>query len=186
MNKSAMHGESGYARIEGDRYYTPAWVTEELFKHCGFPEWILEPAAGDGAMVKVLERHGCQVLSSDIDPQDEGITKADFFDWGATTCAGIITNPPYSHAQEFIEHALKLMEPNDGLVAMLLRNEFDSAKKRRHLFAEHPAFYKKLVLTKRPRWFADGGSSPRHNFAWYIWEWRNVKAKLPPVIEWTG
>lgn len=32
MGNSAMHGESGYTRIEGDAYFTPEWVTEALVK----------------------------------------------------------------------------------------------------------------------------------------------------------
>ena len=181
MNKSAMHGESGYARIEGDAYFTPPWVTEELLKLYDFPEHIWEPAAGNGAMVGVLEAKGHNVLASDIEPQAEGIVQKDFLECQASISAAIITNPPYSHAQQFIEHSLELMKPCEGVVAMLLRNEYDCAKKRRHIFSDHPAFAMKLVLTKRPKWFADDKASPRHNFAWYVWDWKNED---PPKIRW--
>ncbi len=33
---SAMHGESGYERLERDAYYTPAWCTEALLRHVKF------------------------------------------------------------------------------------------------------------------------------------------------------
>ena len=42
----------------------------------------------------------------------------------------IVTNPPYTLAQEFIEHSLDLMEPVEGVVAMLLRNEYDGGDHR--------------------------------------------------------
>ena len=68
----------------------------------------------------------------------------------------IITNPPYALAQNFIEHALELMKP-DGIVAMLLRTDFDHAKTRQHLFGGCDQFAKKVVLTKR----IDGSRIPR-------------------------
>jgi hypothetical protein len=50
----------------------------------------------------------------------------------------IITNPPYELATEFCDHALKLMETVRGLVAMLLRCDFDHAQSRTHLFRDCP------------------------------------------------
>jgi hypothetical protein len=38
-----------------------------------------------------------------------------------------------------------------------------------------PPFHKKVVVTKRPRWIADSTGSPRHNYSWFIWDWRHVK-----------
>jgi hypothetical protein len=73
---------------------------------------------------------------------------------------GIVTNPPYELATEFIERALEII-PADGFVAMLLRTDFDHAQSRRHLFADCPFIAKKLVLTKRIRWFKDSTASPR-------------------------
>ena len=55
---TAIISESGYARVEGDKYHTPPWVTQELFKSCGFPEKVWEPAAGAGGIVDVLKAHG--------------------------------------------------------------------------------------------------------------------------------
>lgn len=182
-----MHGESGYKRLANDQYMTPEWVTEALFQGYPLPRHIWEPAAGSGAMSRVLGRHYC-VLESDIEPTHQDINQRDFFSYTQMTNPwpwdGIVTNPPYSCAQKFIEHALHLSEPKEGMVAMLLRNEYDCAKSRRHLFADHPAFVMKLVLTKRPRWFADDRASPRHNFAWYIWAWANVKDSWPAQIKW--
>src|SRR6516225_4089665 len=50
---------SGYERLPDDAYYTPQWVVEALLPH--IPKrvtTILEPAAGNGAIVKVLQRAG--------------------------------------------------------------------------------------------------------------------------------
>jgi hypothetical protein len=133
--------ESGYERKERDLYETPAWVTEALLHHLPECPTIFEPAAGSGKMSRVLEGFAGTVISSDI-AEGQDFLAADGFDGDA-----IITNPPYELAPKFIERALFLTAP-DGLVAMLLRTDFDHAKSRQHLF-QHPAFSKKLVLTKR-------------------------------------
>jgi hypothetical protein len=50
----------------------------------------------------------------------------------------IVTNPPYKLAQKFIEQAIDIIEPMKGKVALLLRNEYDSAAGRQHLFSGCP------------------------------------------------
>ncbi len=180
--------KSGYERVERDAYYTPAWCTEALLRHVEFYGSIWEPAAGNGQMVEVLQRvKAYTVYPSDIHPTAPDIVRQDFFTarsdvgWGA-----IVTNPPYNQAREFIERALSLTKTPrrsrvGGKVAMLLRNEYDSAKTRQHLFGNCPQFALKLVLTKRPRWFAGKGASPRHNFSWFVWDWAH---EGPAEIRW--
>jgi len=118
-------------------------------------------------MSDVLRRNGFEVVETDAVNGDNFL---DFKSAGEATA--IITNPPYNMAQEFIEHALDLMEPCRGMVAMLLRIDFDSAKTRAHLFADHPAWYKKVVFLKRVVWFP-GEKSPSFNHAFYVWNWRH-------------
>ena len=96
---------------------------------------------------------------------------------------GIVTNPPFDLATEFIEHALRLTEPKLGFVAMLLRTDFYHAKSRTHLFRDCPAFAKKVVLLKRIVWFVeDNGkpkASPSYNHSWYVWDHKHAG---PPTI----
>jgi hypothetical protein len=165
--------ESGYERKERDAYQTPAWVTLALVPHLRALGLVWEPASGDGAMVDALTNAGLEVTFSDI---DHG---CDFLEMGKMIgCDAIIINPPYALAQEFIEHALDMMEPH-GLVAMLLRTDYDHAKTRAHLFHGCPAFAKKVVLTRRIVWFEDGEKSPSFNHAWFIWDWHHSG---PPTI----
>jgi hypothetical protein len=189
---SAMHGESGYERIEHDAYFTPTWVTElllarehvALMRHTTngtFTIW--EPAAGNGAMVQPMRKVGFEVFASDIadhgfplDVQVDFITRYPHdtreqtaIDVASATCPVIITNPPYEQAEEFVVAALARTKKRQGMVCMLLRNEWDCAKSRRYLF--NLPFAKKVVLQRRPRWSAQNKASPRHNFAWYIWDW---------------
>ena len=160
--------DSGYARVAFDQYETPEWVTRALLPYIPKDSLIWEPACGSGKMARVLNAD----YMSDIQ------TGTDFLDATYLDASGIdaiITNPPYTKATEFIERALDLMDDR-GFVAMLLRTDFDHAKSRRHLFADHRAYKKKLVLTKRIQWFEDSKSSPSFNHAWFIWDWRNKKA----------
>lgn len=175
--------DSGYARKERDLYETPEWVTEALLPHLHLSSIngsIWEPACGSGKMARVLEAKLRGVVQSDID------TGTDFLLVQGSDAKGIdaiITNPPYDLAQEFIEHALRLMEPVQGIIAMLLRTDFDHAKSRAHLFRDCPAYSKKLVLMKRIAWFVEANgkpkASPSFNHAWYIWDWKH---EGPPKI----
>ena len=158
---------------------TPEWVTEVLLPHLRKDLAVIwEPAAGTGMMVTVLERLA-KVHASDIDPDG-----CDFLACNQTpdNCEAIITNPPYELATQFCEHALRFMQAARGVVAMLLRVDFDSAKGRAHLFRDNPAWSKKVVLTKRIVWF-EGGKSPSFNHAWYVFDWRHSG---PPTISYGG
>lgn len=166
--------DSGYERIPRDAYATPAWVTHALRPHIDVPDLVWEPAAGEGKMVAALKEWGCDVMSSDI---DKGQNFFHFVD--ATAAKAIITNPPYADADRFIEHALACTEWGMGIVAMLLRADFDHGASRKHLFADCTAFAKKVVLTRRIRWFEGTKGSPSFNHAWFIWNHRHVG---PPVI----
>jgi hypothetical protein len=168
--------DSGYERKERDCYETPAWVTAALIPHLRSLRSVWDPACGAGKMVKALAQAGIVVDGSDIASNEWSI---DFFQAGADHHEGIITNPPYSHAQEFIEHALRLMRPNNGVIAMLLRTDYDHAVSRQHLFSGHKRFAKKLVLTKRIKWFENSNGQPSFNHAWFIWDWLH---EGPPTL----
>ena len=164
--------DSGYERRERDLYETPEWVTEALLPHLPRQLAIWEPAAASGKMARVLDAK----LATDIDGHGGHL---DFLRQALPNgINAIITNPPYESAQEFIKHALNLTQ-GVGIVAMLLRTDFDHAKTRQHLFGKHPAFAKKLVLTRRIKWFEDSTGSPSFNHAWFIWDWGH---KGPPTL----
>lgn len=161
--------KSGRKRIKHDAYQTPAWATEAVIPY--LPKsvrvgLVWEPAAGKGKMVKVLRKHRLKVMASDI-------TRRRDFLKSHVSVKAVITNPPFVLAREFIEHALACTQEFEGVVAMLLRVDFDSGATRRHLFAEHPAFKCKVVLTKRIQWFEGSNGAPSENHAWFIWDWRN-------------
>jgi predicted RNA methylase len=132
--------------------------------------------------VRVLEAAGYRVAASDIEGDARGCAAAEKLDFLTAAALpegvlSIVTNPPFGTkrnqlAEAFMRKALELTEPVGGMVAMLARNEFDSARTRQDLF--RPPYARKIVLTKRPRWSAEDIATPRHNFAWYCWDWRHV------------
>lgn len=165
--------ESGYERKERDLYETPAWVTAALIPHLPrVPRLVWEPAAGSGKMVRALMDSGIWPVHSDI------ADGTDFFQQRFTKddADSIITNPPYEVATEFVTRSLSLTERHEGIVALLLRTDFDHAATRRLLFGNCRQFAKKVVLTKRIRWFEDLKGSPSFNHAWFIWDWKNQGA----------
>lgn len=184
--------ESGYARKERDLYETPEWVTEALIPHLplgrpdGMELLVWEPAAGSGKMAEVLsswfEVWSSDVLGSDNAFEHDFLRHESLGRHPVEDATAIVTNPPYEFATEFCEQALKLMQPL-GVVAMLLRTDFDHAKSRSYLFRDCPAFAKKVVLTRRIVWFepdpGSKGKSPSFNHAWFIWDWKH---EGPPTI----
>jgi len=160
---------SGYTRLPNDKYETPAWCVAALVPHIHpLPEEVWEPAAGSGKIAEALRRAGFKVRETDIE------SDADFLAMRQRVGA-VVCNPPCRQATEFIAHALSLAD----FVAMLLRTDFDHAQTRTWLFGECPYFAKKLVLTKRIRWFENSTGSPSFNHAWFCW---STEHRGPPTI----
>lgn len=174
MTDAAMLGPARYERRDNDSYDTPRWCTEALLQ-CWTPRGtVWEPACGAGAIVEVLRQHGHRVIASDIEPRCDA-NRADFLNHGSLGDGlfTIVTNPPYKTAERFVRCALEQTKRSSGAAAMLLRHEWDCAGGRSNLF-KAPPFARKIVLTKRPRWIEGSTGAPRHNFAWFIWDWQHT------------
>ncbi len=164
--------DSGYVRKERDAYETPEWVTDVLLPHIpAYVKSIWEPACGTGKMSGVLDDAGFQVRCSDITTGWDFLSEIPM---NITPMEAIITNPPYEFALQFIDRALDEAQ----FVAMLLRTDYDHAKTRARLFTE-PRFAKKIVLTRRIKWFEGTKGSPSFNHAWFIWDARH---RGPPIL----
>ena len=160
----------GTVREQRDFYETPDWLIKAIIPHLQQyqPRRILEPAAGQGAIVRVLE----QAFPEAVIEQGDISTGQDFL---AHEYAGpydlIITNPPYLLALEFIRRALALRVPH-GAVVMLLRVNFVGGQKRAPWMRAHtPSLY---VTPRRPDFTGNGGDATE--YAWFVWD-----GKLPTV-----
>jgi predicted RNA methylase len=173
---------SGYEPVANDLYETPEWVTLLALRNLPIGRGVVEPACGTGKMARVIREDGRDVYASDI--ADHGYRcqdcQADFLqmDFLPVWCTDIVTNPPFGIqnrlAVKFIEHALELTRPIKGRVAMLLTADFDHAKGRRHLFADHPAFAARLAIQTRIRWIENSVGSPSQNHCWFFWDWNHT------------
>lgn len=179
----------GDKRTVGDRqkddfYKTSDFGTIALLEKENVKGRVLEPACGDGAISRILEKSDGvdSVTSIDIVDRGYGEVKDYFeykpkekFDW-------VITNPPYKYGLEFVKKALKDVK-NDGKVAMLLKLVFLESQKRYNFFQTHPptrihVFSKRLGIWKN-------GNEKRNSglvcYAWFIWEKGNKKN---PKLDW--
>jgi hypothetical protein len=117
------HAERGL-----DLYETPAVAVEALLRVEQLPHCIWEPAAGKGAIVRVLRGRGHAVITSDIHDYGSLHFVGDFLaqEKMPAGCNCVVTNPPYQRAAQFVEHALRL----SPLVVMLLRLAFMESEHR--------------------------------------------------------
>lgn len=183
-----MLGEPQFERVEGDFYPTPPENLDCLAHFLRLRHLMVwEPACGQGHLSKRLAQLSAGVISTDL--YDRGFGKAGIDFLKCPTMPGlararaealdpaIITNPPYGDlAEQFIRKALELTKLSNGVVAMFLRNEYDCAKERMDLFRQHP-FAMKIIVTKRPRWIEGSKGSPRHTYAWFVWDWRQLAGR---------
>lgn len=136
---------------------------------------VWEPACGDGRLSRVLEWHGYEVTSSDLREciPHPGIGGIDFLgdmlkarqDERPFRYDAIITNPPFSHARQFVERARSLAP----VVIMLVKQNYWNTKGRLTMWDEHrPAFF--LPITWRLAFLKqERGNSPLMDCAWCVW-----------------
>jgi hypothetical protein len=158
-------------REKNDFYPTPPIATEKLLSVERFEGPIWECACGDGAISKVLEKHGHTVISTDLIDRGFGSSCVDFLMERQPRAPNIITNPPFKFAHQFVEKSLAL---TTGKVAMLLRLAWLEGKNRKFLFEASP-LSKVWVFSERLPFFrnsnqkiASGGGLIA--FAWFIWD----------------
>lgn len=158
------------SRQPDDFYPTPPHATAALLGRERFTGPVLEPACGDGAMVRVLRKHGCTVEAADL------LYGQDFLLRSGRT-ANVITNPPFRLAQEFVAHAKAIATRK---VAMLLPVEFLHGVTRYELFQDR-GFPLKIVYVFAARlcFGMDRPAAVAH--AWYVWD-RSYRGE--PRIGW--
>src|SRR3990167_9289955 len=130
-------------------------------------DWCMwECAAGKGNLVKGLRDEGFLVIASDIIPDgSSGIILRNFLEWSPDKFDCIVTNPPFSLKDDFIERAYSLGKP----FAFLLPLTTFEGKKRQALFQMYGLeviFFDKRINFETPSG-KDGGSW--FMTAWFTW-----------------
>lgn len=172
---ASSHSE--HDREENDYYATDPKTIAPLFEVENFSDMIWEPACGGGHLAKEMEENYCKsVLSTDLVYRGYGTGDIDFLASTDAWNGDIITNPPYKFAQEFVEHAMGLIEKSDVAylkVAMFLKLTFLEGQKRRKMFEKYPPKVV-YVFSQRQKCAINGdfentGSSAAC-YAWFVWQ----------------
>jgi hypothetical protein len=158
----------------GDCYDTPPVAVHALLKHVKLPRVIWEPACGTGNIVKVLRQAGHFVIATDLNDRGcpDSMSRIDFLlpNSGGGNLQAIVTNPPFSLAESFVEVALE----RAPLVVMLLRLAFIESERRSRILdggmlARILVFAKRLPMMHRAGWEGRKANSGMA-FAWFVWD----------------
>lgn len=170
LNGSFKPTAKRFADLDGPDFFpTPAWATHALIDNESFHGDIWGSACGDGAMSRVLEKTGQQVVSSDLFDRGYGEYGIDFLatDRRATN---IVTNPPYNAAEGFVRAGLSAA---DQKFALLLRLAFlEGANRQRTIFTEAPPS-RVWVFSERITFYPAGAvqkGSGTTAYAWFVWD----------------
>lgn len=97
---------------------TPEWVAKDVMAH--FPHYgvLMEPCRGDGAFHKLMppDARWCEIR--------EGV---DFYKYDGPQVDWIITNPPYSTFDQFLQKAIEVA---DNLVLLIPANKIFASYNR--------------------------------------------------------
>lgn len=166
----------GAERSPADFYATPSWCVLRLLEHVELPKgkW-LEPSAGEGHIMRALHSvHPTRRIDAiELRPEYRGLLVGeavflhigDFLQGTRThprLYGLVIGNPPFSLAQEFVEHGLKFGEE----VIYLLRLSFLESQKRQAFF-NRVGVPDVFVLPERPSFTGEGTDSCA--YAWMRW-----------------
>jgi len=163
-----------------DIYETPPVAVEALLRVEPLPPHVWEPCCGSGNIAEVLRAHGHEVTATDLVAD-----RIDFLmEWRAPQgVEGIVTNPPFKLAAEFVRHGLALGVP---LVAMLLRLNFLESVGRSDILKHGPLARVHIFEDRLPRMHREGWEGARNEtsttpYAWFVWD-RRYNGK--PVLNW--
>lgn len=180
-------------RVNNDYYATAYESTKALLDEVNFEgKTFLEPCVGGGHIAEILKEYypNAKVLWCDLVDRGYPNTKVcDFitYDFKEKVFDNIVTNPPYSLAQEFLEKSMSVVK-NNGKIAMFLKIQFLEGAKRKEMFKLYPPKYI-YVFSKRQNPWRNGSSvdekgkpwSSTMCFAWFVWEKGFVGE---PIIRW--
>lgn len=187
-------GNPENGRVENDYYATNPKAVEMLLTNYIFDaSTILEPCVGEGHIANVINNFFINKREiTGIDLVDRGYPNtivADFLTYETDKkWEGIISNPPYSLAMEFIEKGMELLEDN-GQMAMFLKIQFLEGAKRKEFFEKYPPKYIYVFRNRMATWNNGQPVDPKTGkkwattmcHAWFIWE---KGSKTEPVIRW--
>jgi len=121
MAKNKKHSE--------DKFYTKINIVQDLLKHIDFDlfDLVIEPSAGNGSFSNNIKHNN--ILSFDINPENENITKMNWFYFDCSKynyekCI-VVGNPPFGVQGDLaIKFMIKCSEINVNTIAFILPKSF--------------------------------------------------------------
>lgn len=174
--KVLYHRKPGDKRQAEDFYATCPTAIPPLMQLLGWddgvPRRIWENSCGQGHLSEALTMYGHNVLSTDLVDRGYGISGVDFLQptmFDHEQFDGIIMNPPYKHALQFIKKSINIAP----ITCAFLRIAFLESRGRKPFFETNPPRYV-AVFSERARSAKDGDfeniGAAVQCYAWYVWE----------------
>ena len=164
------------ARSARDFYQTPYSMTRHLIASEGFDDPILEPAAGGGAIVRVLQEAGHAVEYYDLAGGTDFLLEKRRY-------PSIITNPPFRRANEFIKKAVRIADKIAFLMPVDYLHGLERYREIYSMDCLRPyriyVFIRKPMLSESIREDGKYGTGMMV-YAWYVWD-RLFCRKFPEV-----
>jgi len=159
-----MNGRGTIMNQRKDRYFTPDWAVESIINQIPKDvKTIWECACGEKNISKVLEKHGYNVISTDIVDGFDFLTDKMDKDFDM-----ILTNPPFSLKTEFLEKCYEYEKP----FLLLLPITILESNKRMMMYKQYGVQF--FMLPKRV------------NFISSYEEDKNKKSSAPFFSIWIG
>ena len=152
-----------------DDFQTPPEALISLYPFLNKQWTIWEPAMGKGNLVTKLKNKGYQVIGTDI------LTGYNFLYYVPEHFDCIITNPPYSIKQDFLERCYTLGKP----FALLLPLTTFETPKRQSLFKRYGL--QVIFMPKRINFETPDGKG---NGSWFAVAWFTWGLNLPKDMNW--
>lgn len=157
-----------FERVARDYYKTPAAAVAPLLPHLSYSP-IIEPCAGDGALIDALNAAGHEVWAAcDIEPQRAGIATGDAMNWQRPLgiqyhTFQVVTNPPWSRA---VLHPMIAHLASQHPTWML----FDADWPHTRQSAPFMHLLRKVVSVGRIKWIPDSPFTGKDNCCWYMFD----------------
>lgn len=166
---------------------TPPWATRALCEWLEAANYnirsstVLEPACGKGHMSRPLAERFFRVESSDIEPFGFGEVSNFLHSGDSRQFDWVITNPPFSLAQEFCIEGLQRARVG---VCLFVRTQFLEGVGRHKLFTEHKPkavlqFTERVPLVQGR---CDAKASTATSYCWIVWA--QGRAGWPTEFHW--
>ena len=173
-----------------DFYRTPAWavraIVPTLLERVPVSGSVLDAGAGEGhigiALAEGMRDRFPTVTGIELDAslchvanRVEGIkgiapgwcVQGDFLTvTPGTGFNAVVMNPPFSQARAFVENAIRIAAPVDGIVVALLRLNWLAGVGRADFHRAHPC--ELFVLSRRPSFTGKGTDAA--DYAWFVWD----------------